>query len=88
MREAPAIGDEIEIDGVLCRRLPSDFRTQTDDQRTHAKYPHVDYTLPHKKHLPQSIRDRTKFTKTGQPIISSKQHENQVAGALGLKRLT
>lgn len=88
MATAPSIGHFVNVVGRKLRRVPSDFQPSgLDCDRTYDKYPYKSHALPREAHMPDSVKGVTRFTKTGAPIIRSKQHEKEVAAALNMNKM-
>jgi hypothetical protein len=84
MAAAPRIGDEIDVDGVRCRRLATSdlIVSGADTNRRHPKYPYESYAMHRWKHMPKNVRSMTKPGRKGRVVIRSAKHEAEVCARL------
>lgn len=75
MREAPSIGETVEIDGQTWTRLPSAAHIGVEPARS--RYPIESISLP-------PTVPGCKISKNGRPIIRSQEHARQIADTHGL----
>lgn len=74
MRDAPSIGDIIELDGKKLTRIVSNFTVDPGTNRN--QYPYVSTALPRKlEGCPTNAQ--------GKPIIMSRRHERNIAAMHG-----
>lgn len=71
--DAPKIGDTVDIDGNRCTRIPSFVLDAAGINRKTHQYPYVSRALP------RNMPGVENYDKQGRPIITSQQHERNVA---------
>jgi hypothetical protein len=78
MTDAPKIGDTVEIDGVLCTRVPS-FQLSEEINTVCNKYPYT--SMKHGAFMAGAKHD-----KQGRAIIESRNHEKKFMAIHDLAR--
>lgn len=74
MKDAPAIGTTVTVDGREWTRVISDF--QVDPATNRSQYPYVSNALP--RNL-----DGCKTNSQGKPVIMSRRHERNIMAKFG-----
>lgn len=78
--EAPRIGDEILIDGVPFKRVPSFHINSAQIARVTHQYPRVSNSLPARMEGVKTVRQKRKdgsLTRS-KPLITSQNHEKEL----------
>lgn len=79
MKDAPAIGSQISLDGVTLTRVASSSQVSAAVGVATHGYPYTSLSMPR-------WSKGCKHTKDGKPIIQSQRHERQVMSLLGRSR--
>lgn len=87
MRLAPSVGKVVKLGEFMCRRTVSVLRSFTDDMRKFPRYPYRARSQAKKEHLPQAVRDCSKFTKEGHLIVRGPKHEARIMGIMDMTRV-